>query len=64
MPKRKLEVSKNRSIRLPVRLWELVDKEAESDAVYSNNLIWCMVEDFLVKRGRLKDKDRKRPPID
>ena len=64
MPRRKLEEGKNRSIRLPVRLWDMIDNEAESDGVYSNNLIWRMVEEFLVKRGKLKDEDRKRPPLD
>ena len=58
------EESKNRSVRLPVRLWELLDEFSESEGKTTNNLLWRMVESLLVERGKIKDSDRKRPPID
>ncbi len=58
------EESKNRSIRLPVRLWDLLDKFSKGEGKTTNNLLWRMVESYLVDRGKLRDSDRKRPPID
>ena len=58
------EETKIRSIRLPTRLWKLIDKASKGQGKTSNNLLWRMVEDYLAKRGLIGDRDRKRPPID
>ena len=42
----------------------MIKNEAGEVGVYSNNVTWRMVEEVLVMRGKLKDKGRKRPPID
>ncbi len=63
MAKRKLEPTKIRSIRLPVRLLHLLDKAAGDRNIYPNNLIWRLLEDFLEKHGYLKKGDRKRDPM-
>lgn len=63
MPKRRLEPTNNRSVRLPNRLWDLLDKAAGDREIYTNNMIWRMAEDFLVKHGYLKKADRKREPM-
>ena len=63
MVKRKLEPTKIRSVRLPERLLGLLDKAAEDRDIYTNSLIWRMVEDFLTKHGYLKKADRKREPL-
>lgn len=57
------EDAKNRSVRLPTRLWELIERAASDRDIYANNLLWRMAEDFLVKHGYLKKADRKREPL-
>ena len=58
------EETKIRTVRLPTRLWKLLDKASEGQGFTSNNLLWRMVEDYLAKRGMIRDTDRKRPMID
>ena len=60
----KEEETKIRTVRLPVRLWKLLDDFSEGEGKNTNNLLWRMVEGFMVKRGKMKESDRKRPPID
>jgi len=64
MSRPRVEESKHRSIRLPIRLWKLLDEYSEGEGKNTNNLLWRMVEDFLVKRGKITKSDRKRPPIE
>ena len=54
------EESRARSIRLPERIWNLLESAKEYPNI--NEQILRLVEDFLVKKGRMTDKDRK-PPI-
>ena len=63
MVKHKLEPTRIRSVRLPERLLALLDKAADDRGIYTNNLLWRMAEDFLVKHGYLKKADRKREPL-
>ena len=63
MGRPKREDAKNRSVRLPTRLWELLDGAAEDRDIYTNNLLWRMAEDFLVKHGYLKKSDRRREAL-
>ena len=64
MARPRREKTRNRSVRLPARLWDLLDEASKGQGKTSNNLLWRMVEDYLAKRGLIGDRDRKRPPID
>ncbi len=57
-PKR--EPTSLRSIRMPVRLWRLVEKTSKNHRSV-NDFIQVLVEDNLVKNEHMSDKDRKRP---
>ena len=61
--RKKREETRNRNIRLPARLWGLLQKAADDRGVWVNNLFWRMAEDFLVRNGYLKDENRKREPL-
>ena len=54
------EESKARSIRLPTRIWNLLESNKEYPNI--NEQILRLVEDFLIQKGAMTDKDRK-PPI-
>ncbi len=56
-----LEETKNRNIRLPVRLWRLMEQAAEDRGVTINRLLWQLLEDFLESAKYLKPGERKRP---
>ena len=63
MVKHKLEPTKNRSVRIPNRLWVLLDKAADDRGIYTNHLLWILVENFLVEREYMDNIDRKRLPL-
>lgn len=56
-----LEETKNRNIRLPVRLWRLAIQAAADRGITVNALLWQLVEDFLESAKYLKPRERKRP---
>jgi len=60
MARQKEEESRNRSIRLPVRLWEILLDLANKEYRSLNAQVWMMLEDWLVERGNLKEEDRRR----
>ena len=60
MARQKEEESRNRSIRLPVRLWEILLDLANREYRSLNAQVWMMLEDWLVERGNLKEEDRRR----
>ena len=60
----KKEETKIRTIRLPTRLWRLLDAYSEGDGKNTNNLLWRLVERFFIGRGKMKESERKRLPID
>ena len=63
MVKKRREETKHRNIRLPVRLWNLLQTAADDRDVYLNNLMWRLSEEFLVKQGYRNRKDRKRGSV-
>lgn len=64
MGRPKLEDTRNKSIRLPDRLWSLIEEASRDTGIKVNNIIWRLIEDFLVRHGYLKNEDRKREPLD
>lgn len=56
----KLEETKIKGLRLPVRLWRLIAQAAKDRGVSVNRLLWQLVEDFLEPAKYLISKDRKR----
>ena len=60
MGRKKREETKVHGIRLPVRLWEVLRKTSTKEYRSMNAQIWKIVEDWLVERGHIKDKDRTR----
>ena len=64
MGRRKLEPTQIKSFKLPIRLWNLLKKASEDEQLSLNGLIWRLVENHLVERGLMSDKDRKHPPLD
>ncbi len=62
MPKR--EETRIKSFRLPGRLWALLEKAAADIGRKPNNIIWRLLEDYLVGHGYLKDEDRKRETLE
>lgn len=59
----KREETTNRSVRLPDRLWALLEGAANDQDTRLNNLFWRIAEDFLTRYGYLKEEDRKREPL-
>jgi len=57
----KTEPTRLRSMRLPVRLWDLFDTAADSFNRSGNGQFRKLIEDFLVSEGLLDENDRKRP---
>ena len=64
MGRARLEDARNRSIRLPNRLWTLAERAAKKRKMTVNNLFWQFLEDYLVRHGFLKDEDRKRESLE
>lgn len=50
-------------MRLPDRLWKLMERAAAEEGTYVNGLLWRLTEGYLIKRGDLDKKDRKRLPL-
>lgn len=63
MGRKPREVTRNKSIRLPDRLWNLLESLSDDKGQSVNNTLWRLVEGYLVKSMRLRPKDRKRPPL-
>lgn len=57
------EKTRPRSVRLPDRLWKLLEEAAVEDDIYVNEMLWRLSEGFLIKRGFLDKHQRKRLPI-
>ena len=64
MTRAKEEDTKITSMRLPIRLVKKLNRAAKARGVTFNRLLWQIIEEFLASHGLLKDKDRKRPPVD
>ncbi len=60
MGRKKREEARIRGIRLPERLWNLLDKGSKKEGRTVNAQIWKIVEDWLVDRNYLKEDQRKR----
>lgn len=56
----KTEDSAIKAVRMPVRLWSLLSKVSKEYRT-RNELIVRLVENHLVKKGLLKDEERKFP---
>ena len=63
MGRKRLEPARIRSLKLPVRLWNLLKKASDNSDQTVNNLMWRMIEDWLCENGYLKDEDRKRESL-
>ena len=63
MGRPKAEATRPRSLRLPIRLWELLEQAARDRGIRINQLLWRVAEEWLVAKGYLKEKDRRRPGI-
>lgn len=61
MGKRIEEPTTIRSARLPKRLLGLLDGVAKKAGLPSNNLLWRIIEDYLIRIEILDEGDRKRP---
>ena len=61
MGRPKLEPTRSRSIRLPEKLWKLLEKASAEEYRSTNATIQKLIEDFLVSEGRMDSKDRRRP---
>lgn len=60
MARKQREPTRPRSTRFPLRLWLLAEQAANDLDISVNQLLWRLLEDYLVKRGHLKQGDRKR----
>jgi len=60
MGRKKREEARIRGVRLPERLWKLLDKGSKVESRTVNAQIWKIVEDWLVDRDYLKEDERKR----
>jgi len=60
MGRKKREETRIRGIRLPERLWKLLEKGSHKEGRTVNAQIWKIVEDWLVESNSLKDDERKR----
>ena len=49
-----------RAIRLPEHVWGLLAEESAENYRTVNGQMLKLVEDFLVDKGRMTDKDRKQ----
>ena len=63
MGRPKTEATRPRSLRLPIRLWDLLERAARDQGIRINQLLWRVAEDWLVANRYLKEKDRRRPGI-
>ena len=63
MGRKPQEITRNKSIRLPDRLWNLLESLSDAKGQSVNNTLWRLVESYLVRNKRLRPKDRKRPPL-
>lgn len=63
MGRPKTEESRPRSIRLPSRIWKMLTHASAEEYRSVNEQVQKLIEDFLVKKGYMSDKDRKRPII-
>ena len=55
------EGTRVRSVRLPARTWDLLAKASAKEYRSINKQILKLVEDFLVDKGFMEDRDRKPP---
>ena len=53
----KTESTKLRSIRLPERIWKLIDKSSKKDYRSVNALFRKLVENHLINKGLLDEND-------
>ena len=60
MGRKKQEETKSRPIRMPIRLWNLVDDIAYGEKRTLNHQVWYIVEDWLQTKGYLKEEERRR----
>ncbi|MBC8402781.1 MAG: hypothetical protein ISR95_06570 [Candidatus Marinimicrobia bacterium] len=60
MGRKKREMTRIRGIRLPERLWKLLDTGSTKEGRSVNAQIWKIVEDWLVDNKYLKEDERKR----
>ena len=60
MGRKKQEETKSRPIRMPNRLWDLVDDIAYSEKRTLNHQVWYIVEDWLQTKGYLRENERRR----
>lgn len=63
MGRPKLEEAKITSVRLPVRIWNLLEQAAKDRGLTLGKLLWQLAEDFLVSAGYMKPGERKRPKV-
>ncbi len=60
MGRKKQEETKSRPIRMPNRLWDLVEDIGYNDKRTLNHQVWYIIEDWLQKQGYLKENERRR----
>ena len=60
MGRKKREETRIRGIRLPERLWKLLETGSSKKDRTVNAQIWKIVEDWLVDSDYLKEDERKR----
>jgi len=60
MGRKKREPTRVHGIRLPNRLWDMLDDTARKEYRSMNALVWKIVEDWLVDNDYLKEDERKR----
>jgi len=60
MGRKKREEARIRGIRLPERIWKLLEKGSQEECRTVNAQIWKIVEDWLVDKEYLKEDERKR----
>ena len=60
MGRKKQEETKSRPIRMPIRLWNLVNDIGYSEKRTLNHQVWYIVEDWLQTQGYLKEVERRR----
>ena len=63
MGRPKLEEAKVTSVRLPIRIWNLLEQAAKDRGLTLGKLLWQLAEDFLVSAKYLKHGERKRPKV-
>ena len=61
MGRPKLEEANITTVRLPVRIWNLLERAAKDRRVTLGKLLWQLAEDFLVSAGYMKPGERIRP---